>query len=130
MAPLIFISRPAANKTLPSVVDIAAFTFTSCPQHTTKFPWLAVIVWLILTFRDATKVSVVAALVPVTPFQVIGVFTLISPRPLPLVPVFAVVMVTSVAVRAVTSSETLILDEFAPGFGEKTPPVFVEPLSP
>ena len=87
----IFTSRPALNKmlppelempTLPSVV-IFAFTLISRPQHTTKFPQVAVMAALMFVSRTASKVRVVG--VPEVFVQETASFTLISPFT-PLVP--------------------------------------------
>ena len=60
-APFRLTSLPALSKTLPLVVVMSApnFTFTSRPQHTARFPLVAVIDLLMLTSLSASNVSVV-----------------------------------------------------------------------
>ena len=60
-----FTLPPAFNRTLPLTVVIAAFTFTSRPQHATKFPFVAVTAALILMSRTAFNLKVVGLELPV-----------------------------------------------------------------
>ena len=118
MAPFVVIFRPALNKRLPLVIVSAAVAakVIFCPQHTTRFPWVAVIEELILTLPAAFNVSVVLA-PPRVHSNVAGPASKVMfPGA---VPVLVVVIVTSVpAVRSTMSSAALILDVFAPAAGE------------
>ena len=60
-APSRLMSFPAPSRTLPLVVVMSApnATFTSRPQQTSRFPLVAVIGWLMLTFPSANNDSVV-----------------------------------------------------------------------
>src|SRR4029077_5451301 len=70
--------RPALNRTLPLVVVIAEPTLISRPQHTTKFPLVAVMAALMFTSRAAFNVNVVVLGVAV---QLTASLTVISPLP-------------------------------------------------
>ena len=131
--PLPLPSLPARSTTLPSVVVMTPFTFTSRPAFATKLPLVAVIAEFTFTSRTALSVKIDGGGKNAALSQVITASMLISPFPLPLVPLFAVVIVTSVPrLRAVVMVVTFTLDVFAPEPGEKTsgvPPLYDPPLS-
>ena len=124
-------SLSARSTTSPSVVVMTALTFTLRPAFATKLPRVAVIAEFTFTSRTAFNVRVVGAVGTVTD-QVITASTLISPNPVPLVPLFAVVIVTSVPrFKAVVMVVRFTLAVLALELGVKTsglPPLNVPPL--
>ena len=120
-------SRTALALKLPLVVVTGAFSTTSRPATVARLPQVAVTAWFTTTSLTAFNVNVDAGAAPGVLVQLIGVFTVISPLPVPLA--LAVVMVTLVpAVSAFTISETFTFAVFALGFGVKTLPLNVPPL--
>ncbi len=113
--PLPVPSLPARSTTLPSVVVMTAFTFTSRPAFATKLPLVAVIAEFTFTSRTALNVKIDGGGKNADLSQVITASTLISPFPFPLVPLFAVVTMTSVPrFSAVVRVVTFTLDVLSP----------------
>src|SRR5579871_2781220 len=127
-AAFMFTLFPALNRMLPPTVVMGAFTLTSRPQHTTRFPLVGEIAALRITSRAALNVRVDVA----TGVQVSAAATVISPDPTPGAPLFVVVTVILVpAFRKVWRPPATKRDSkpaaLTPLSGAKTPPA-TDPL--